>query len=202
MTKVLILGANGQLGHRLFLDLSALYPTYGMVRKLSKNLSFFMSDPAKLLSGYAAEDFPAMEEQIEEIRPDVIVNCIGVIKQRQNMALDKVREINSEFPKKLDSLCRRTQRYLIHFSTDCVFSGKKGNYSEDDRPDAEDLYGQSKFEGEISDSPNTLTLRTSIIGRELDHHSSLADWFFSQPAGGKVMGFKKAVFSRAYRPIE
>ncbi|BCG83467.1 NAD(P)-dependent oxidoreductase (plasmid) [Mesorhizobium sp. 113-3-3] len=128
-----------------------------------------------------------------EARPDVVVNCVGIIKQ-----LDASRNhltslsINASLPHRLAQLSRVAGARLIHVSTDCVFSGSKGNYLESDFADANDLYGRTKFLGEV-DYPNAVTLRTSIIGHELESSKSLVDWFLSQQ--GEVRGYKNAVFS-------
>src|SRR5207253_2340396 len=101
--------------------------------------------------------------------------------------------INSLFPHRLARLCHAAKARLIHVSTDCVFSGRKGNYTEADQPDAEDLYGRSKLLGEVQ-GPGCLTLRTSIIGRELDTRQGLVEWFLSNQ-GRKVKGYRRAIFS-------
>jgi dTDP-4-dehydrorhamnose reductase len=126
--------------------------------------------------------------------PDFVVNCIGIIKQRPtaHSHLPSIA-INSLLPHQLAELCSQWGGRLIHFSTDCVFSGKQGNYSEDDASDAEDLYGKSKFLGEVQ-ALNALTLRTSIIGRELSEFRSLLEWFLGQK-GTKVRGFTRALYS-------
>jgi dTDP-4-dehydrorhamnose reductase len=136
-------------------------------------------------------EFHAM---LRKFRPDVLVNCVGVIKQRvaANAALPSIR-INALLPHELAALCAEWDGRLIHFSTDCVFSGRRGGYSELDISDAEDLYGRTKYLGEVA-TPNALTLRTSIIGRELKDHTSLLDWFLSQ-RGKTVRGFRRVIYS-------
>jgi dTDP-4-dehydrorhamnose reductase len=126
-------------------------------------------------------------------KPDVVINCIGIIKQLPN-ANDHLESltINATLPHRLAKYCDATNARLVHFSTDCVFSGKQGNYREEDFPDSYDLYGRTKFLGEVS-YENSVTLRTSIIGHELDRSKSLVDWFLSQ--SGEVKGFTKAIFS-------
>src|SRR5262249_28711798 len=124
----------------------------------------------------------------------VVVNCIGIVKQRQ-AAEDPISSIavNAFFPHKLAALCKLAQARLVHISTDCVFSGRKGHYVETDFADAEDLYGRSKLLVEV-ESESCLTLRTSMIGHELETTHGLLEWFLSQ-AGGTVPGYKRAVFS-------
>jgi dTDP-4-dehydrorhamnose reductase len=130
---------------------------------------------------------------LADTRPDVVVNCIGIIKQHA-YAEDSlaVVPVNSNFPHRLAQLCRLSGARLIHISTDCVFSGAKGNYLEIDQPDATDLYGRSKLLGEV-DAPMAITLRTSIIGHEFNTTHSLVDWFLSQT--GRTNGYTKAIFS-------
>lgn len=126
-------------------------------------------------------------------QPDVIVNCVGLIKQLEqaNNPL-AVLPVNSILPHRLAELCKISGARLIHISTDCVFSGSKGNYLEEDLSDATDLYGKSKYIGEVF-YPNTVTLRTSIIGHELNGNNALVEWFLSQNI--PILGFTKAVFS-------
>ena len=127
------------------------------------------------------------------MRPDVVVNCVGLVKQLAD-ANDPLQAvpINTLLPHRLAALCLATGARLVHISTDCVFSGAKGNYLETDFPDAYDLYGRSKLLGEV-DYPHAITLRTSIIGHELSGHRSLVNWFLAQQ--GAVKGFTRAIFS-------
>ena len=126
-------------------------------------------------------------------KPDVVINCVGIIKQSDNSkhVLDSI-PVNSLLPHRLSSLCRLLNARLIHFSTDCVFSGNKGSYLESDNPDPIDLYGRSKLIGEVMDQ-NTITLRTSIIGHELKSNKSLLNWFLSSQ--NEIKGYKNAFFS-------
>ena len=141
-----------------------------------------------------AEDFEKISEIIKDIKPNVIVNAIGIIKQLPTAKnIIKTLTINSIFPHRLSELAAEFDARLICISTDCVFSGEKGNYNELDVPDAFDLYGKSKNLGEVTDK-NCLTVRTSIVGREISTSHSLVEWFLSN-AGKKIKGFKKAVFS-------
>jgi dTDP-4-dehydrorhamnose reductase len=124
----------------------------------------------------------------------VVINCIGVVKQRE-AAKDPIAciTVNALFPHRLAKLCQASGTRLIHFSTDCVFSGARGHYREEDRPDAEDLYGRSKLLGEVT-GPGCLTIRSSIIGRELHCRQGLVEWFLSQK-GKSISGYRKAIFS-------
>ena len=186
--SIMVLGATGMLGHQL---VGHLTPERRVV--------------AVSRSGFGAE-YGATEDQLAELtgvaiaglirrhQPDAVVNAIGLVKQRDE-ASDPVRAIavNSLFPHVLAEICGVAGVRVIHFSTDCVFSGRKGFYSETDVPDAEDLYGRSKLLGEIGD-PGALTLRTSMIGPELSARQGLLEWAKSQ-RGRTVQGYRKAVFS-------
>jgi dTDP-4-dehydrorhamnose reductase len=123
----------------------------------------------------------------------VVINCVGLVKQLAE-ADDPLAAIpiNSLLPHRLARLCGAAGARLVHMSTDCIFSGAKGMYTEADMPDAKDLYGRSKYLGEV-DYPNAITLRTSIIGHELNSGHSLVGWFLAQQ--GSVKGFRRAIFS-------
>jgi dTDP-4-dehydrorhamnose reductase len=153
-----------------------------------------MFDAGRALGGVATEDFDSVRRAFAAVRPEVVVNCIGVVKQ-DAAAKDPYTSIsvNALFPHQLVRAGREIGFRLIHLSTDCVFSGRKGNYTELDTSDAEDLYGRTKLLGEV-DYENCLTIRTSMIGRELSGSHGLVEWFLSQ-AGQRVRGFKRAVFS-------
>jgi len=141
-----------------------------------------------------AMDFGAMRRVLGEHRPDWIINCIGIIKQREEAkAAIPIITLNSLLPHKLAEFAGEWGGRVIHFSTDCVFSGRQGNYTEESPSDAVDLYGKSKYLGEVAVG-NALTLRTSIIGRELAHFRSLLEWFLSQD-GKTVRGFRRVIYS-------
>jgi dTDP-4-dehydrorhamnose reductase len=149
---------------------------------------------ARKISGVDATSFASVRQLIEEQRPNVIVNCIGIIKQAP-AAKEPIPtiEINSLLPHRLMQVCRSAGVRLIHVSTDCVFSGRRGMYREEDFPDADDLYGRTKLIGEVQ-ADGALTLRTSIVGRELTGASGLIEWFLSN-RGGEVQGYSEAIFS-------
>jgi dTDP-4-dehydrorhamnose reductase len=145
-------------------------------------------------AGWDLEQIDTFERWLEERRPAWIVNCAGVIKQRpESHAPAPCLAINALLPHRLARTLARWDGRLIHFSTDCVFRGDRGNYSEDDPPDSSDLYGRSKALGEVA-APNAVVLRTSMIGRELTGHRSLLDWFLAQE-GGRVRGYQRAIYS-------
>lgn len=191
--KLLILGGGGMLGHKLWQTASAHGETWATLRTAAAMSAGAPFDPARLVSGVRAEEFDTVARAIESVRPDVVISCIGVVKQRDE-AKDPVVSltVNSLFPHRLAALCASAGVRLIHISTDCVFAGRKGGYQESDEPDAADLYGRTKQLGEVA-GPGALTLRTSIIGRELATSQGLVEWFLSQQ--GSAPGFTRAIFS-------
>lgn len=194
--RVLVLGATGMLGNAVFkvLSSSSALSVIGTVRNAKAIDSFDGKVKGNLISGVDVLDQDSLVDVFERSKPDVVINCIGLIKQLSS-AKDplSVLPINAMLPHRLAKLCALVGSRLVHISTDCVFSGRKGMYKENDVSDAEDLYGKSKYIGEIVDQSHVVTLRTSIIGHELNSQSSLIDWFLSQ--SGSVKGFSKAVFS-------
>jgi dTDP-4-dehydrorhamnose reductase len=193
--RVLVLGAGGMLGHKLMLRLARDFNVMGTLRG---NGEPYRSSEALAVAcircGVDASDLSTIAQALDESRPVAAINCIGVIKQREG-ANDPAEAIavNALFPHLLARLCAERFIRLIHFSTDCVFSGKGGPYRETDFADAADLYGRTKLLGEVAQS-GCLTLRTSIIGRELAHHASLIEWFLSQH-GRRIKGFANALYS-------
>jgi len=193
----MVLGAAGMLGHKVFQHLSASYETLAGVRNRWEALPEPVRQilpRARTLAIGDAGDWDTLSTAIRDLRPALVINCIGIIKQRDEAksAVPSLT-INSLLPHRLAEELAGWGGRLIHFSTDCVFSGSRGRYREDDDSDARDLYGKSKFLGEVA-SPNAVTLRTSIIGRELTGHRSLLDWFLSQQAQS-VRGFRRAIYS-------
>lgn len=193
--KILILGASGMLGNavlRLFCA-SPGYEAQGTVRSAASVKLLPEAVRAQVIAGVDVENADTMMAVLDRVRPDVVVNCIGLVKQLAE-ADDPLQAIpiNALLPHRLARMCALVGARLVHMSTDCVFSGKKGMYTEDDASDAYDLYGRSKFLGEV-DYPHAITLRTSIIGHELGRHTSLIGWFLRQE--GKTRGFERAIFS-------
>jgi len=193
--KVLIVGATGMLGYSLFSNLSEYsgLEVYGTVRNIKGKERFFTDYPNKIIEGVEVENVHNVGVVIANLKPNVVINCIGLIKQHDiaKQHTDAIA-INSLLPHQLASICTQFEAKLIHFSTDCIFAGAKGGYLENDIPDATDLYGRSKSLGEVDYAPH-LTFRTSIIGHELSSSVSLIDWFLSQE--NKTKGFSKAIFS-------
>lgn len=166
---------------------------WGTIRSPSSAARFPDAIRPRLISGVDVENADALVRSFGEARPDVVINCVGLVKQLANADDPLVAlPINAILPHRLARLSGAVGARLIHISTDCVFDGKDGGYVEADRSNAADLYGRSKFLGEV-DYPNAITLRTSIIGRELDSAHGLIDWFLSQT--GSVRGYKHAIFS-------
>ena len=192
---VLVLGATGMLGNTVFryLSIKQSHIVFGSVRSATSKLLFKKNLRKNLISNIDVYSDKKIANLFSLVNPDIVINCIGVIKQLdQSSNVLEVVPINSLLPHRLAFLCKKKPIRLIHFSTDCVFSGEKGNYIESDNPDAKDLYGRSKLIGEI-DYPNCLTLRTSIIGPELNSSRSLLCWFLKQ--SGTIKGYTKAIFS-------
>ena len=196
MAKVLILGAAGMLGHKLCQQLSG-HEIIGTVRKDKKSYDKYdgVFNNATLIDNIDVLDTDLLEGTMQAVKPEVVINCVGIIKQLAE-AKDSVLsiKINALLPHQLANICEKTSSRLIQISTDCVFNGKKGSYTESDISNANDLYGRTKFLGEVDNRPHCLTLRTSIIGRELSTASGLIEWFLSNK-GGKVKGFSKAIYT-------
>jgi dTDP-4-dehydrorhamnose reductase len=191
--KILVLGANGMLGHAVIRVLSK-DPSLEVIGTLRGRAPGHPDlARSRLVGGVDVEQFDALIRVFETVHPQAVINCVGLVKQLAH-AQDPLRAIpiNSVLPHRLAALCGASGARLIHISTDCVFSGKRGRYIESDFPDAEDIYGRSKLLGEV-DYPYAITLRTSIIGPELAGSHGLVGWFLSQ--SGPVRGFRRAIFS-------
>ena len=194
--NILVLGVSGMLGNAVFRYFSAnsQHQVMGTLRSSSGRRFFPAEQAEQLLCGVDVLDADALMAAFAKARPDVVINCVGLIKQLAD-AKDPLTAlpINAMLPHRLATLCRVAGARLLHVSTDCVFSGTKGMYREQDESDCTDLYGKSKYIGELHDLDDAVTLRTSIIGHELQSNASLVDWFLSQQ--GSVKGFTKAIFS-------
>jgi dTDP-4-dehydrorhamnose reductase len=193
--RILVIGATGMLGYSLFRNLNeyAELTTFGTVRSIKGKEAFFEDLEGQLFLDVDVSNLSAVDNAISKSGAEIVINCIGLIKQYDTAKIPvEAIKVNSLLPHQLASLCDKHSAKLIHFSTDCVFTGSKGNYVESDTPDATDIYGRSKLLGEVDYAPH-LTLRTSIIGHELSSNVSLIDWFLSQ--NGDTKGFSKAIFS-------
>lgn len=170
------------------------HEAWGTLRNPSATRYFSPDIAARLISGIDVEAPEALTQLFARVKPDIVINCVGLVKQLSNSNdVMTAVPLNTLLPHRLARYCAKSGARLIHVSTDCVFSGKKGNYSESDSPDAEDVYGRSKLLGEVTDSPHAITLRTSIIGHELSSAHGLTDWFLAQQA--QVKGYRRAIFS-------
>ncbi len=192
--NVLVLGADGMLGHQLVRGLvAANHEVVAVTRRVPMPLTREALEGARIVTGVDVRILDTIVGAVGGARPAAVLNCIGIVKQRTEAkdALESIR-VNSVFPHALASLCATVGARLVHLSTDCVFSGRAGNYTEDDLPDPIDLYGRSKLLGEIS-APGCLTLRTSIIGLELMRRESLLEWFLRQ--NESATGWTRARYS-------
>jgi len=194
--KILILGVTGMLGHALFRLLSndTQFDIYATARTGNELDKWFNPELCqKIIVCFDADNGDALLQTLEKYQPDTVINCVGLIKQLpiDNDPLAAIT-INAQLPHRIARVCGNTGARLIHISTDCVFNGKKGMYKETDKSDAEDLYGRTKYLGELSDQ-HCVTLRTSIIGHELKGGYGLVEWFLAQH--GKVRGFRNAIYS-------
>lgn len=194
-TTVLVLGASGMLGNAV-LRLFAQSPGFNVVGTVrtsdARNLLPQALHP-RILVGVNVEDTDNLLRLFSNVRPHVVINCIGLVKQLA-AADDPLAAIpiNSLLPHRLVRLCGISGARLVHMSTDCVFAGTRGLYRESDVPDAKDLYGRSKLLGEVHEQAG-ITLRTSIIGTELNSAHGLIGWFLAQRV--RVKGFRRVVFS-------
>lgn len=194
--RILILGASGMLGHVLFREFSEKAPdnVFATLRDRRKlpNLWNIKYDK-NIISGIDADNIDQLIKVIADVQPNIVINCIGIIKQlpSANNSIDAI-SINALYPHRLAQVCKLARCRLIHISTDCVFDGKKGNYIESDPSNAMDLYGRTKYMGEL-EYDHCVTLRTSIIGHEISSNISLVDWFLSQD--NSVKGYNKAIYT-------
>ncbi len=192
--RILILGGDGMLGHQLLKYLAPRHEVRVTLRQdLETYTPYQLFDKENAYAGIDVRSFERLAEVLADFRPEAVVNAVGIVKQRPT-AKESIPslEINSLLPHRLAVLCKAVGARLIHLSTDCIFSGKKGNYQESDPSDAEDLYGKTKYLGETQES-HCLTLRTSIIGRELSRNKSLLEWFLAQ--SGTIKGFTNAIYT-------
>lgn len=198
--KIVILGAAGMLGHKMFQALRERFAGIKATAREDLRLSPFdrisLLQSNDVIQNVDVTEFNSLHELLGTLKPEFVVNCVGIIKQRKeaSSAIPSIT-INALLPHLLADWAKGWNGRVIHFSTDCVFSGRRGAYSENDLSDAEDLYGKTKYLGETTEE-NGLTIRTSIIGRELVEHKSLLDWFLGQDKRGAVVrGFRRVIYS-------
>jgi dTDP-4-dehydrorhamnose reductase len=199
MAAVLVLGGSGMLGHELWRTCAERFDACATVRSDELGApAAEVLDPDRVVAGVRAEEPRTIARALDETGAGVVVNCIGIVKQAVDDPEPAIR-VNALFPHRLAAACRERGARLIHVSTDCVFSGEQGGYTESDLPDPVDTYGRSKLLGEPA-TPGSLTIRTSMIGRELATSHGLLEWFLGQ-SGGSVRGFQRAVFSGPTTPV-
>jgi len=193
--RLVILGGTGMLGHTLWARLSCRFlDTYTTIRNGKGDYGddhLFGSD--RVIDHIDVMDFPMLEGALRVIKPDFILNCIGITKRREDPK-NPIPSItlNAVLPHKLAKAAAYFNAKLIHFSTDCVFDGRTGHYSDDAPTNAMDLYGRTKALGEVTGN-SVLTLRSSFIGKELHEGTELLEWFLSQK--NAVRGFKNAIYT-------
>ena len=194
--KVMVIGVSGMLGSASFKVLSEdrNIDVSGTLRNDSVKKYFSPQLQERIIAGVDILDNDALIRVMGQVKPDVVINCAGLIKQLAP-ANDPlvILPVNAMFPHRLSDLCELSGARLVHISTDCVFDGNKGGYTESDRSSATDLYGKSKYIGELHSAPHAITLRTSIIGHELASQNALIEWFLAQT--GSIKGYTRAVFS-------
>lgn len=195
MKKILIIGASGMIGSTLlkFLSIKNNHSIFATIKSPNSFKIPNFSGNYQLFSDLDVENKNDLENIYIKNNPDVVINCVGIVKQSKEIKNNfKVISLNSLLPHYLKNLCTKYSARFINISSDCVFSGSRGNYLEDDLPDATDLYGRSKILGEVY-SKNAITLRTSLIGHELNNTYGILEWFLSQ--SNNVEGYQKAIFS-------
>lgn len=192
--RILVVGASGMLGHEAVRVLAPDFEVWGACRR-PEELPDLGIPWERMLGGLDATDGDSVYALVERVRPDVVLNAAGIVKQRADAkaAIPSIA-VNSLWPHVLADACEQVGARMVHVSTDCVFSGSRGMYREDDVPDAFDLYGRSKLLGEVTGRENAVTLRTSIIGWQLGEPTGLVGWFAAH-RHEPLKGFSRAVFS-------
>ena len=194
--KILILGANGMIGHKVYQVLSKFHNDVWVHFRTSNNLDdkSLFQDKNKTIEGLDLSNFNELQDYLNSLMPDFIINAAGItIRRGVNESFYKSILINSALPHFLNIWVEKNNKRLIHFSTDCVFSGKDGSYDENSNLDAQDVYGKTKGLGEVI-SHNSLTLRGSMIGRELENKTELLEWFLSKKHD-EVKGYSNVIYS-------
>ncbi|MBI5943847.1 MAG: SDR family oxidoreductase [Chloroflexi bacterium] len=193
--RLLVLGATGMLGHRICRLLGERFEVWGAIRGEMHGFERYnFISQKQIIEHVDAQNLSTFRNALELVKPDAVINGIGIVKQRDEakQAVPSIH-VNALFPHQLADLCADNGVRVLQISTDCVFSGARGNYTEIDTPDPIDLYGRTKLLGELN-RPGTLTLRTSIIGWQLNTYSSLLGWLASQ-RGHRIKGYRHAIYS-------
>lgn len=194
--RILILGASGLIGHKLYQRLGQrfgdVYATLHRPRTAFEKYGLF--DSPRVIDRVDVREFDHLTGILHAVDPDVVLNCVGITKRRSEIQ-DPLHaiEVNARFPHLLARWAKEHGRRVIHFSTDCVFDGAEGDYTEQSPTTGKDAYGQTKALGEIR-YDHTLTIRSSFIGRELDHCTELLEWALAQ-RGKTIKGFTRAYYS-------
>jgi len=192
--RILIIGGDGMLGHQLLMSLSGRHEVKVTLRQDKAAYTKYQLFNSE--NSFYAIDIRRIQDLLPvlaEFKPEAVINAVGIVKQRKDAKeIIPSLEVNALFPHQLSLMCQAINARLIHISTDCIFDGKKGKYTQNDPSDAEDIYGKTKYLGEVN-APNAITLRTSIIGLELSRKTSLIEWFLAQT--GSIKGFKKAIYT-------
>lgn len=192
--RILVWGAGGMLGHKLYQVLAPRLEVFATVRRPASDYDRFnLFNPKQLLGGIDGRRTEDILTAFAWAKPDVVLNAAGLVPQRERTDMLEYLEVNSLLPHRLALACQSCGARLIHFSTDCVFSGRLGSYTEDSLPDAQESYGLTKLLGEVRGG-KALTIRTSMIGRELNTHQGLLEWFFAK-RNGQCRGYTRAIFS-------
>ena len=195
--KILILGGNGMIGHKMYQTISKIHKdTWVTLRKSLTSYSYSeIYNPEKVIDNIDLINFQTISNQLNKINPDIVVNACGITIRRGIETLKSNSIIlNSALPHFLNEWVTSNNKRLIHFSTDCVFTGAKGDYLDNDNKDAYDLYGSTKSMGEVIDSKYAITLRGSMIGSELENKTELFEWFLKQKSK-TIKGFNKVIYS-------
>jgi dTDP-4-dehydrorhamnose reductase len=193
--RVIILGVSGLIGHKLLQKLSSDFEIFGV---LHHSKDYYNNPPLfsgqNIIENINVSEFDILKGVLYTVNPDIIINCVGITKRKIdiNDPLDAI-SINSAFPHQLAKWAKVNKKRVIHFSTDCVFNGKIGNYTETSLSSAEDVYGKTKYLGELH-YDNTITIRSSFIGQELFDKTELFEWFLAQ-SGKQIKGFKNTLYS-------
>ena len=197
--RILVMGANGMIGHRIWLAAQERFETWGTLRTASAGKPWAsLFDSPRVIEGVPPDDPASIAAAFEVARPDVVINAIGLIKQREiGSDTGAAFTANSFLPHYLRDRADASGAKLVQISTDCVFTGNQGGYTESDSPDALDVYGLTKRLGEVTQAPH-LTIRTSALGRSLSGTDGLLEWFLNAPAA--VTGYRRAVFSGLTTP--
>jgi dTDP-4-dehydrorhamnose reductase len=193
--RVLIFGGTGMLGHTLLRRMAGKFDVWTTIRGSFSDVERYgIYQNATTIENVEAGDIVSVSKAFDYAQPEIVINAVGLIKHKfAESARAQTIYLNSTFPQRLAEISSKRGARFITISTDCVFDGKKGLYTEEDHPDASDLYGTSKAAGEVAEG-DSLVIRTSIIGRELNRGHSIVEWFLRH-RGGIVNGFTKAIYS-------